>query len=1095
MKPLELRLLGGFGFKTASGSPVSIGLKKAQALLAYLACHPGQPHPRDKLATLFWPEIDDQQARANLRKALFVLRRGLSTAPLSLRTWEEAVALDIAALDVDVLAFEQLVRQGTPEALQHAADLYRGDLLEGLGVTERPFEEWLTAERARLRELALEALARLLAHQTRADAPAAAVATALRLLALDPLQEAVHRALMRLYVRTDRRDAALRQYQSCVDTLRRELSVEPEAETRQLYQEVLRGRTTLPKAARTAIADLDALASRAPLRPQSPLTDEALTIGRERELARLMVALDEAFAGRGQLIAVLGEAGIGKSRLVSQLSVEAVERGALVLVGHAYATEQALAYGPWIDALRTGGVLAREDVLADVTAAWRAELARLFPELAKHDDQRAPSPEDATRLFEAVGHLLERLANAQPLLLVLEDVHWADEVSLRFTSVLSRRVAAWPILIVVTAREEDVAEAPVLRDVLRLPSIDRLLLGPLSQGDTTALVQLLAPRGRAPGTESELAERIWGVSNGNPFVVVETLRGLAQGATPTTTADALALPDRVRELVMVRLERLSQRGQALAALAAVIGREVEFELLQRASGLGAHEAADAVEELVRRQVLRTVGDRLKMVHDWVREVVLGALLPIRRKLLHRQVAEALEALYASDLDPHLTALGLHFRGGEVWAKAVAFLQRAGVQAMTRSANREAVGLFEQALAALEHVPQTSEALRQAVDLRFDLRNALFALGALPQMMGHLRDAEALARTLDDGQRLGRVWTYLSGSLFMSGRSAEVPPLGLDACAIAQRHADQELGVGANFYLGLAHHALGDGRAAEACLRTIVAALSGDRFRARCGLAGFPAVMSRCYLTMVLAERGAFDDGLAIGHEGVRLAEALDHPYSRIMAWWGLGHLHETKGELAEGIDLLTRAAALCREWRIDVLAPHVSGLLGFLYARSGDVDTGFSLMHEARSAMERMGIATRYHTRLLGHLSEASLAAGRLAQATDLAGQTLVLARERSERGTELYALQLLAAVAAHRAALDRPVAEAYYGDALALADTLGLRPSAARCHLELGELYLRVGAREEARRHLGGAVAMFREMDMRSWLDKTEAKMRETIG
>ena len=650
MGSLELRVLGGFDLKLASGPPVPIARKKAQALLAYLACHPGQSHPRDKLTTLFWPEIDDHQARANLRKALFVLRPALSAAPLSLRIGEDGVALDCAALDVDVLAFERLVREGTPQALHQAAELYRGDLLEGLAVTTPPFEEWLTAERERLRELALEALARLLAHQTKAEEPHA-VETARRLLALDPLQEAVHRALIRMYAHHGRRDAALRQYQSCVDTLRRELNVEPEAETRQLYQEVLRGRATPSESARTALAGLAAVASRASRRP--PLPDDAPMIGREPELTRLMAALDEASAGRGRLIAVLGEAGIGKSRLVGQLSVEAMRRGALVLVGHAYATEQALAYGPWIDALRSGGVLAREDVLADMTAPWRAELARLFPELATQDDQRAPSPEDATRLLEAVGHLLQRLANAQPLVAVLEDVHWADEMSVRLSSVLSRRIATSPILIVVTAREEDVAEAPVLRDLLRLPSIDRLLLGPLSRGDTTALVRSLAPRGGAEGTKNELAEQIWGASNGNPFVVVETLRALEQGAMPTTTPDALALPDRVRELVMVRLERLSPRGQALAPLAAVIGREVEFELLQRASGLGAHEAADAVEELVRRQVLRAVGDRFKMVHDWVREVVLSALLPIRRKLLHRQVAEALEALYASDLEPHL----------------------------------------------------------------------------------------------------------------------------------------------------------------------------------------------------------------------------------------------------------------------------------------------------------------------------------------------------------------------------------------------------------------------------------------------------------
>jgi DNA-binding SARP family transcriptional activator len=1090
MAQLQLRLLGGFDLKAGPGQDLPIKLKKAQALLAYLACHPGQSHPRDKLATLLWPERDDRQARANLRKVLYVLRSRLSLTSPSLGLDEDTVTLDTAALDVDVLAFQRLARRTDPEALQQAVDLYRGDLLEGFGVTEAPFEEWLSAERERLREHDLEALAKLLAHQTKSE-ESDAVATALRLLALDPLQEAVHRALMRLYVRDGRRDAALRQYQSCVETLRRELSVEPEAETRELYQEVLRSRATPSKATRTAMARLDVLAP--PVRhPPSPLPDGAPMFGRLSELTRLRHALAEALAGRGQWIAVLGEAGIGKSRLVSQVTVEAVKRGALALVSHGYQTEQSLAYGLWIDALRGGGVLDRDDVLSGIAVAWRAELARLFPELAQHDARPASSPEDATRLFEAVGHLLERLATAQPLLLVLEDVHWADEASIRLTSVLSRRIASWPILIVLTAREEEVAEAPVLRDLLRLPNISRLPLGPLSQEDTTALVQSLAPRGRAVDAASALAERIWGASNGNPFVVVETLRALEQGALPTTTADALGLPERVREVVMVRLERLSERGQALVTLAAVIGREFEFELLQRASGLRAHEAANAVEELVRRQMLRTVGDRFKVVHDWVREVVYGALLPIRRQLLHRDVAEALETLYASDLEPHLTALGLHYHGGEVWEKAVTFLQRAGVQAMTRSANREAVGLFEQALAALEHAPDTSETLRQAVDVRFDLRNALFALGDFPRMTGHLRDAETLSRRLDDPHRLGRTSVYLSASLWVTGRSAEVPVFGLDARAIAERLADLELGVGADFYLGLAYHGVGDGRAAEARLRAVLAALPGERFRERCGLAGFPAVMARCYLTMVLADRGAFGDGLAVGEQGVRLAETLDHPYSRIMAWWGLGHLYEAKGELSHGVDVLTRANALCRERKIDLLAPLVSGFLGFLCALSDDLDKGFSLMHEARRAMETMGLATRYHTRLLGHLSEVSLTVGRLADARDLARQTLLLARERSERATELYALQLSAAVAAHPAAFNHPLAEASYRDALALADALGLRPSAARCHLGLGKLCLRVGARKKGRQHLAHALAMFREMDMRSSVEQAETELRD---
>src|SRR5499426_1014354 len=751
--------------------------------------------------------MDDWQARANLRKVLFVLRPRLSVVSPSLRLDEDTVTLDSAALDVDVLAFQRLARRADPEALQQAVDLYGGDLLEGLGVTEAPFEEWLVAERERLRELALETLAKLLADQTKSEESGAAIATALRLLALDPLQEAVHRALMRLYVRDGRRDAALRQYQSCVDTLRRELSVEPEAETRQLYQEVLRSRATPSKATRTAMAHLEVLASQVQP-PSPPLPGEAL-------------------AGRGQLIAVLGEAGIGKSRLVSQVTVEAVKRGTLALVSHGYQPEQTLAYGLWIDALRRGGVLDRDDVLSGVAVAWRIELARLFPELAQHGARREPSPEDATRLLEAVAHLLEGLAKAQPLLLVLEDVHWADEASLRLTSVLSRRICTWPILIVLTARDEEVAEAPVLRDLLRLPNMSRLPLGSLSQDDTTALVQSLAPRGRAVDATSAMADRIWGASNGNPFVVVETLRALEQGELPAPTADAPGLPERVRELVMVRLERLSERGRALVTLAAVIGREFEFALLQHASGLEAHEAADAVEELVRRQMLRTVGDRLELVHDWVREVVYGALLPGRRALLHRDVAQALENIYAGDLEPHLTALGSHYRDGEVWDKAVTFLHRAGRQALSRSANREAVGLFEQAIGSLGHLPRSQTTLEQAVDLRMDLRVALLALGQFDKMRAYLVEAEALARDLADPHRLGWVSGYLGQYFWITAQSAAETRVYLEgALGAARAVGDARLEVVANMCLGHLARTSGEYRRAADFFRTTMKLTEG-----------------------------------------------------------------------------------------------------------------------------------------------------------------------------------------------------------------------------------------------------------------------------
>src|SRR5262245_13720982 len=243
MARLTLTLLGGFRAHLDPGAPLAFPTRKAQALLAYLAMPPGEAHPRDKLASLLWGNTIETTARTSLRQTLYSLRRSLRGADDDLLNADgNMVSLGHDAVSVDVAEFERRVAEGTPSALADAARLYRGDLLEGLAVQEPPFEDWLLGQRERLHELALRALARLLAHQRATGSTEAAIQTALRLLALDALQEAVHRTLMHLYVETGRRAAALRQYQLCQATLRQELKAEPEKETTRLYEEILRGR-------------------------------------------------------------------------------------------------------------------------------------------------------------------------------------------------------------------------------------------------------------------------------------------------------------------------------------------------------------------------------------------------------------------------------------------------------------------------------------------------------------------------------------------------------------------------------------------------------------------------------------------------------------------------------------------------------------------------------------------------------------------------------------------------------------------------------------------------------------------------------------
>ncbi|HEV8441242.1 MAG TPA: BTAD domain-containing putative transcriptional regulator [Methylomirabilota bacterium] len=242
MEYLRVVLFGGFQAAPPSARPLIVPTRKAQALLAYCLVPPGRVHQREKLAALLWGETRDDQARNSLRQCLFVLKSALgSNVSRALSISGDTVAIDAHAVEVDVARFERLAASHAAESLEEAVSLYRGDFLEGLVIDEEPFEEWLRQERERLRDVVMEVLARLLHHQCAQQATGAAMKTARRLVGLDPLQEAVHRALMRLHMKEGRRDLALRQYDVCAAVLKRELGLSPESETRRLRDEILSG--------------------------------------------------------------------------------------------------------------------------------------------------------------------------------------------------------------------------------------------------------------------------------------------------------------------------------------------------------------------------------------------------------------------------------------------------------------------------------------------------------------------------------------------------------------------------------------------------------------------------------------------------------------------------------------------------------------------------------------------------------------------------------------------------------------------------------------------------------------------------------------
>jgi len=619
---LRLRLFGGFDAQLAPGSTITLATKKGRALLAYLALSPGLSESREKLAGLLWEESSEQHARASLRQTLAALRRTLDgRTSRVLVTTGTAVALTSRAISVDVLEFERLVADGRPGALEQAATLYRGEILEGAGTGEPAFEEWLLAQRERLRELAVDALQRLLAHQCWKGSVQRAIQTAGRLVAIDPLEEGPHRALMTLYLRQGRRAAAVRQYRTCAALLKRDRGAEPEAETIELYRSMLD--TPAPRVVRHR--------RRGQARDATVRAATAGLVGREAATTALGRGLDGAVQGQRQIAIVIGEAGAGRTRLMDWLVAESNRRGNRVLAGRASEFDRLVPFGIWLDVLRLDSIDTR--LLGALDADVRMQLGTLFPELAQPGAEEPAAAPNPTRVFAALARLLERVSSDRPLTLVLEDLHWADEVSLGLVAFLARRLRECPILFVLTACQDRPGET-LLRLFSRLEHDEqamRIDLFPLARPAVAALVGALSPPQLSASELERRVEEVWGLSEGNAFVAIEAVR--ARTMTPVAETDEPSVPPRVRDMVMNRLAALSEVARDLLAVVAVSGVRLDFRLLARGTALPVHDAVKALDELIRHKLVSVDGEGVRMCHARVRRVVSDSLVAPRRQAL------------------------------------------------------------------------------------------------------------------------------------------------------------------------------------------------------------------------------------------------------------------------------------------------------------------------------------------------------------------------------------------------------------------------------------------------------------------------------
>jgi len=617
-------------------------------------------------------------------------------------------------------------------------------------------------------------------------------------------------------------------------------------------------------------------------------------------------------------------------------------------------------------------------------------------------------------------------------------------------------------------------------------------------------------------------------TEGNPFFLEESVRTLVETETLVGAPGAyrvahalptIQVPATVQAVLAARIDRLPPGDKRLLQTAAVIGTEVPLALLQTVAELPAEALRRGLTHLQDAEFLYEARLFPELVytfkHALTQEVAYGSLLHEQRRGLHAHIVTALEALAGDRLaevasgaqgpwpafrrnDPagrqgpdQVERLAYHALRGEVWEKALTYCRQAGEKSLARSAHREAVEYFEQALRTLPHLPETRDMREQAVDLRLALRSALRPLGYLGRILTALREAETLAEGLDDLRRMGQISVFLTNYFYVMGAHDQAIAAAQRAITLATASGEVVLPALANFYLGNTYYAQGDYRRAINCLKQTVAFLDGARRHERFGQVTFPAVHARAWLAACHAELGMFAEGSTLGAEGLQIAEAVAHPSSRMWACWGIGLLFLRQGDLPRALPQLERAVGICHEVDLPVYFPRMATALGAAYTLAGRVADAVPLLTQAMAqatAMEEVIVKAFYNL----PLGEAHLLTGHLEEAHVMAQRTLAFAREHQERGHQAYALRLLGETTARRAPPETALAEVHYQQALILADELGMRPLQAHCHLGLGTLYSRVARLEEARVALSTAIRMYRTLEMSLWLPQAEATLAQ---
>ena len=802
MSQLRFGVLGPLEVVRPDG-PVDLGAPKHRALLGILLLTPGRVVSVDRLVDGLWHGAPPASATTTLQAYVSHLRRALEperaagTAAAVLVTRPPGYLLDIADEQVDGRRFELLVRDAeaataarrvrqATELLTEALGLFRGQPFADFA-----FDEWATREAARLAELQLTAQEQLLDLELQRGRHAAVIGDVERLVKEHPTRERLRELLMLALYRSGRQAEALRAYQDAREVLVEELGIDPGPGLRALEDRILaqdpgldwqpldgdepepvgsERAGPLGPPATVTVANPGAVA---PGIPAVALPSVAGFVGRGVERARLVGLVHSAAAGGLRLALVSGEPGIGKTRLCEELADAGRAQGSVVVWARGYEGDGAPAFWPWVQVLRVLATELAPDLLVETLGSEAADIARVVPEYSRFagsDDGAALDAEAARfRFFDAVTSFLRRVSAHRTLLLVLDDLHWADQSSLRLLEFCLTALQDVPAVFVGTYRDSEARQPPLaatLATLARQPGLERVALRGLSVGEVTDYIAGVV--GELP--DAGLVESVHDRTGGNPFFVAEIVRLLRQeGRLGTAGPVAAPIPEGVRDVIRTRLARLPADATPVLTAAAIVGREFDLSLVARVCGQDDDHVLDLVEAAWMMGIVDEVSDgsgRFKFAHELVRETLCDDLPTLRRVRLHRAVADAIEGIYGEQHPDHLAECAHHYAeaapGGDP-LKAVLYGQKAADRLASQLAYEDAIVIYERAIGLVDTYDVGSPATR--IDLLIGLGWSLRASGRLVEARDLLRRAADRAEQAHEPERLGRAVLGFGGGTF------------------------------------------------------------------------------------------------------------------------------------------------------------------------------------------------------------------------------------------------------------------------------------------------------------------------------------------